>query len=336
MKLIAHLSWLNVFLVFFFHPSEEGTKTIHLSGQAQGTTWSLTYFHDDTLVSLQQIDSIFSSIDSSLSIYKPYSLITKFNNSRRGVAVDIHLRNVVSSSLEISRETYGLSDITVAPLVEAWGFGVKESLSMPDKQHIKKILPCVGYHKIILTGDSLIKLKPCVKIDVNGIAQGYTVDVIADYLDHHGLHNFIVEVGGELRVKGKKLPGNNPFKIGIESPSGDDFSAPPMQKIVVIDSGAITTSGNYRKYHESRGKRYSHIIDPRTGRSVDNEMISVTVFANNATIADAYDNALMLMGVKNALRYIESKPDMAAFLIYKNKDGTIADTASSRFRHLIQ
>jgi thiamine biosynthesis lipoprotein len=221
-------------------------------------------------------------------------------------------------------------------LVDAWGFGAKEDSNIPEDEKLKQILPCVGYDKITLTSDSLIKKKPCVKIDVNGIAQGYTVDIIAGYLESKGITDFLVEVGGELRVMGKKQPGNTPFKVGIESPSGDDFSTSPMQKIVVVENGAITTSGNYRKFHESKGKKYSHIIDPRTGKSVDNEMISATVYARDATTADAYDNALMLMGVEKALKYIEARPEMAVFLIYKNKEGSIADTASSRFRQLIQ
>ena len=150
------------------------------------------------------------------------------------------------------------------------------------------------------------------------------------------LKQLIVELGGELRVQGKKHPGNNSFKVGVESPSGDDFSTPPMQKVIFMTSGAITTSGNYRKYHESKGKKYSHIIDPHTGKSVNNEMISVTVYAKDAMTADAYDNALMLMGVKRAMRFIEAKPDMAAFLIYKSANGSIADTASSRFRRLVK
>jgi thiamine biosynthesis lipoprotein len=194
----------------------------------------------------------------------------------------------------------------------------------------------VGYNKIKIKGDSLIKLKPCIKIDVNGIAQGYTVDILANYIAGKGVKDFIVELGGELRARGKKQPDGKSFRIGVESPSGDDFSMPPMQKIVSVDSGAITTSGNYRKYHESKGKRYSHIIDPRTGNTVDNEMISVTVYAKNAMTADAYDNALMLMGVKEALRFVEQMPDVAAFLIYKKKDGSLSDTTSTRFRRLIQ
>jgi FAD:protein FMN transferase len=336
LKLFSHLIWICVGLFFFPSDEKKEIKAIHLSGHAQGTTWNITYYDDDTLVSNKDVDSIFNSIDSSLSIYKPYSLITKFNNSTRGVKTDYHLQHVVKLSLKISKETKGLSDITVAPLVEAWGFGVKESLNVPDQQKIRKILSCVGYKRIILTSDSVIKSKPCVKIDVNGIAQGYTVDVLADYLKQKGIKNFLVELGGELRAEGRKQPGDKPFKIGIESPSGDDFSTAPMQKIVVIDSGAITTSGNYRKFHESRGKKYSHIIDPRTGKSVDNEMISVTVFAKDAITADAYDNALMLMGVERALRYIEQRPGMAAFIIYRNQLGVVTDTATSRFRQLIQ
>jgi FAD:protein FMN transferase len=311
-------------------------RAIHLSGHGQGTSWNISYYFDDTAVSKSEIDSVLNSIDSSLSIYKPYSLITKFNNSDRGVLLDRHLKRVVHTSLKISRETHGLSDITVAPLVEAWGFGVKESQSIPDEKKIRSLLKCVGYNKIKITADSLIKMMPCVKIDVNGIAQGYTVDVLANYIARKGIKDFIVELGGELRAQGKKQPEGKPFRIGIESPSGDDFSMPPMQKIVSVHSGAITTSGNYRKYHESKGKRYSHIIDPRSGNSVDNEMISVTVYAKNAMTADAYDNALMLMGVNAALRFIERKPDMAAFLIYKKKDGSLSDTSSARFRRLIE
>jgi thiamine biosynthesis lipoprotein len=123
--------------------------------------------------------------------------------------------------------------------------------------------------------------------------------------------------------------------VGIESPSGDDFSLPPMQKIIVLDSGAITTSGNYRKYHESKGTRYSHIINPATGKSVQNEMISATVYASDAITADAYDNALMLMGLDRAMKFVESKKDLAAFIIYKRPDGKLADSASTRFRQLI-
>ena len=327
------LLYINLFFSFI---SGQEIKSVHLSGEAQGTTWNVTYFHNDNPVSKNDLDSIFNSIDSSLSVYKPFSTISRFNNSKRGVKADEHLKRLVQTSFQITLETNGLSDITVAPLIEAWGFLAKQSSTIPNDREIKDLLQCVGVKYIRLQNDSLIKEKSCVKIDVNGIAQGYTVDIIANYLEKKGISDFLVELGGELRVKGKKQPDNNPFKVGIESPSGDDFSTPPMQKIIILNTGAITTSGNYRKFHENKGKKYSHIIDPRTGKSVDNEMISATVFAKDATTADAYDNALMLMGMERALRYIEERPDMAAFIIYKNKNGAIADTASTRFQKLIQ
>lgn len=311
-------------------------KNIQLSGHAQGTTWHATYFYSDSVVTKRQLDSILEVIDSSLSLYKPYSTIVAFNNSTSGIKIDKHFRNVVEKSLDTYQQTNGLSDITVGPLVEAWGFGVDPHSNVPDDSVIKSLLPCVDSKNIRLHNDSLIKSKPCVKIDVNGIAQGYSVDVIASFLESNGIQNYLIELGGELRVKGKKQPGNIPFRIGIESPSGDDFNIPPMQKIIILDSGgAITTSGNYRKYRESKGKRFSHIIDPKTGKSADNEMISATVYATDAITADAYDNALMLMGVEKAIQFVENRKDLGAYLIYKKKDGKIADTASTLFRQLI-
>lgn len=312
-----------------------GVRMVHLSGHAQGTTWQATYFARDSSVSKQEVDSILNVIDSSLSIYKSWSTIVAFNNSRSGIKIDEHFRKVIVQSLETYKKTNGLSDITVFPLVEAWGFGVKPGNDPPDNKLIRSILPCVSSGKIHLSNDSLVKTDPCVKIDVNGIAQGYSVDVIADYFETNGIDNYIIELGGELRVKGKKDPSGEPFKIGIESPSGDDFTLPPMQKTISLDSGAITTSGNYRKYYESKGKRVSHIINPKTGQPVNNDLISVTVYAKNAMIADAYDNALLLMGLDSAMTFIENEKEMAAFFIYKRNDGSIADTASSRFQHLI-
>jgi FAD:protein FMN transferase len=309
---------------------------VELTGFAQGTTWHITYYDTDTLVKKSQVDSIMEVIDSSLSIYKPYSRIVAFNKSRSGIKIDQHFRNVVKKSLDTYRQTNGLFDITVLPIVEAWGFGAKKIEKEPDSSVIRSLLGCVGSRFLKLRNSDLIKLRPCVRVDVNGIAQGYTVDVIAGFLERNGVSDYIVEVGGEIRVHGKKRPENTPFKIGIEAPSDDDPEFAPVEKIVVVDSGAITTSGNYRKYYESKGKKISHLMDPRTGYSVQNELISVTVYAKDAITADAYDNALMVMGLRQALRFVEKRSDLAAHFIYYLPDGKIGDTASSRFFSLIQ
>lgn len=310
-------------------------RSITLSGHAQGTTWNITYFSKDSTILQHSIDSIFNSIDSSLSIYKPYSVITRFNNSETGGEIDHHLKSIVMLSRLFTFETEGLSDITVGPLTQAWGFGAKKPDSAPGEQQITQLRECVGLDNIVLRNNFLEKMKPCVKLDVNGIAQGYTVDVIGRYLETKGVQDYLVEVGGELRTKGLKQPGNRPFQVGIEAPSDDEFELTPMQQIISLKNGALTTSGNYRKYFENKGKRYSHIIDPRSGMSVDNEMISATVFAQDATTADALDNALMLMGVENGLQYVEKTEKIAAFFIYKDAEGKIRDTASSRFQKLI-
>jgi len=242
---------------------------------------------------------------------------------------------VVRKSIDTYQQTGGIFDITVEPLVQAWGFGPKKITALPDSATIRALKKCVGSNNLVLKGAELLKLKPCIKIDVNGIAQGYSVDVVANYLEAHGVRNYLVEIGGEIRVKGHKQPGGEKMKIGIEAPGDNDFELTMISRIVAVDSGAITTSGSYRKFYESQGKKISHLIDPRTGYPSQNELISVTVFARDAITADAYDNALMVMGLKKAMQFVEKRKDMAAHFIYRTSKGAVADTATSRFYKLL-
>lgn len=285
-------------LLSFFH---QEPRKIHLEGYAQGTTWLVTYYAQDSSVTKSQIDSIFFKIDSSLSLYKPYSLINQFNKSATGLGVDDHFITVIKKSLETYRATKGAFDIT---------YGAK----------------CKGSDQIIIQGNTVLKTRPCITIDVNGIAQGYTVDVIAGFLLLNGIKNFIVEVGGEIRVEGKRQPGNEPMKVGIESPADNGSPSPFIQKIISLESGAITTSGNYNKK--------DHIIDPSSGKPVNNELTSVTIYAKDAITADAYDNALMVMGLKRALKFVNKRKDLAAYFIYRKADGEFRDKASKRFKKL--
>lgn len=311
-------------LCFFSEKATSQIKRIHLHGTAQGTTWQVIYYSSDSIVHQQQIDSLLLKIDSVLSIYKAYSQIVSFNNSARGIRADSHFIKVVNRAIEVSKASGGLFDITIAPLVNAWGFGAKGKTEIPDQQQIDSLLKCSGYKKIEIKKDSIIKIKPCFQIDVNGIAQGYSVDAVAELLEKSGVENYLVEIGGELRVRGRKQPSGEKFSIGIESPEEpeDDYQL-SLQKTLLLDDGAVTTSGNYRKYIERGGHRLSHVIDPRNGRPVENNIISVTVFANDATTADAYDNALMLMGLKKAVRFLNKHPELNAHFIYKNRKGKI-------------
>jgi thiamine biosynthesis lipoprotein len=321
--------------LFSFRFTGSHWKTIKISGVAQGTTYQITYYSHDGIVQKNQTDSILKRLDSSFSLYKPNSLISRFNASAKGIRVDEHFIRVLKKSFSAYRDTKGLFDITVQPLVQAWGFGVSKTDSLPDKTLISSLKKCVGTDFIELKGNFLSKKKLCVKIDMNGIAQGYSVDVLANFLESKGINNYIVELGGEIRVKGRKQPSGEKMKIGIESPFADEFENFSLRKIILPESGAVTTSGSYRKYYESNGEKITHIINPQTGYPVQNELISVTAYAKDAITADAFDNALMVMGLDSAIQFIEKRKDLAAYFIYRKEDGSIADTASSLFYKLI-
>ena len=327
------LLWLFSFFSFSFIEST-GLKKILIDGFAQGTTYHIVYYSTDSLVNKKHIDSILDKIDSSLSLYKPYSLINQFNNSKDGLEGDVHFEKVVKKAQEVYKNTNGLFDITVEPLTTIWGFGPTKTVIFPDSTIIKSILPCVNSNLLYWKGKKLMKKNPCVKIDANGIAQGYSVDVLADFFEQNGIQNYLIELGGEIRIKGRK-PGNEKMSIGIEAP-GDDPEFTLIQKVVWSDKGAITTSGNYRRYYESDGKKITHLINPKTGYTLQNELISVTVYAKDAITADGYDNAIMAMGLKKGLAFVEKNNELAAHFIYSKKDGTVADTMSKRFRVLLQ
>ncbi|RZK63745.1 MAG: FAD:protein FMN transferase, partial [Pedobacter sp.] len=298
MKFIKLSAFIAFFLLVSFSKPKP-TQEFDISGHAQGTTYNITYYAHQQRVDKAEVDSIFKALDQSLSVYQPTSLISRFNRDSVAVKADRHLAVVIKKSLEIYRKTAGKFDITVYPLVNAWGFGTEKIKNLPDEDKIKNILRCVGSDKLKLSKGILRKEVSCLKIDVNGIAQGYSVDIIADFLEKKGIKNYLVEVGGELRIKGKK-PDGGLMRIGIESPSEDAFSEPVVRSAVAIKNGAITTSGNYRKYiaSEDQKKKLSHLIDPFTGYPLQGSMISVTVIAKDAISADGYDNALMAMSLK--------------------------------------
>ncbi len=316
------------------------SATLHefkIDGHAQGTTYAIKFYAVDSLqVTKPMVEALLDSLNESLSLYKDGSLINRFNASDRGVKMDEMLRTVVTRAMEITKDSKGFSDITVQPLVAFWGFGAKRIETEPDTTQLPEILKCTGADLIYIKRDSLLKKKPCVKIDLNGIAQGYSVDRIAAMIERHGIENYIVEVGGEIRVKGKKKPSGRMMEIGIESPADFEDDEIVLKKIITADKGAVTTSGNFHKYYESHGKIITHLIDPHTGRSISNELISVTIYAPDAMTADGYDHALMGMGMKQGLEFAEKNPLLDAYFIYSKADGTIADTATTGFYQLFK
>lgn len=242
---------------------------------------------------------------------------------------------MVRKALQVYQDTDGFFDATVEPLVRAWGFGNQHIEAPPSPAAIQAILGGVGSDKIHLRGDSLVKDQPEVHIDLNGIAQGYTVDVLAALLESRHIHDYLVELGGEIRVRGRKFPGGKLMHIGIERPDTSDVSPAGMQQVIQLKSGGVTTSGNYRKFKRWGAVKSAHLIDPKTGYPFQNEMISVTVVAHDALTADAYDNALMGMGLTKALAFLRHHPDLQAYLIYQRPDGVVADTTTQGFQRLL-
>lgn len=331
LKLILSIHLILIILVSCGSRKSQSYSQFQISGLAQGTSYSISYYADEAKISSQSIDRKIQELDSSLSIYKPYSLINKFNNSETGIDMDDHLYKVVQRSLKIWKESDGVFDISILPIVEAWGFGVKRHNTKPSDEEIKKALSCSGSDKLRIHGRRLIKDIPCLRIDVNGIAQGYSVDVIADYIESKGIQNYLIEIGGEIRVKGRKQPGNKIMRIGIEQPSNDKDAEAGIQKIIEVKGGAITTSGNYRKYIQNGSKKLSHLMDPKSGRPIDNELISVTVRTRNAMSADGYDNVLIGKGIEKAFAFLKKHKGLEAYFIYQDEKGQIKDTASVGF-----
>jgi thiamine biosynthesis lipoprotein len=306
-------------------------RRFELSGHAQGTTFSIVYYASDSLVTLAQTDSLLQRLDQSVSLYQPNSLISRFNRSTKGIVIDDPFSVLIRRAMQINRATGGLVDPTVKPLVDAWGFGVVKNTRPPAGEAIKKMLRNVGVDKLSLKGNFLSKSTPGLQLDLNGIAQGYSVDLLALLLEQHQVHHYLVELGGELRIKGQK-PGDVPFTVGIEGISGNDLAPGPMRMVIEPGDGAVTTSGNYRKHHEAGGKQISHLMNPLTGYPVQNEMISVTVYAKDAITADGYDNGFMAMGLQRTLAFLAKRKDMGAYIVYRKADGAIADTVTNFFK----
>ncbi|WP_343701984.1 FAD:protein FMN transferase [Chitinophaga sp.] len=307
-------------------------RLVTFQGKAQGTYYIVKYLGEDSISLQPDVESIFREIDRSLSLYLPGSLINRFNKGQQ-VVMDDHMRTVVKKAQEVSRLTNGLFDITVKPLVDLWGFGVvRHSKGQPSAADIRRTLQVVDYRLLTVRSRYLIKKKSGVEIDCNGIAQGFTSDVVGRFLLSRGIRNFLVDVGGELVASGLNAQGQ-PWSVGIERPSETDSLQGPEQAILRLKNRAVATSGNYRRFFDEGGTRFAHTIHPRTGQAVHNNIITVTVTAPDAITADAYDNALILLGVDEGLTFIARHPklQLGAYYVYKDEDGKIREKYSPGF-----
>jgi len=316
-------------------PDQHIEKIFSISGFAQGTTYSIKYINTDSIISRSEIDSILNEIDTSLSLYNPTSLIVKFNNSTKGVVIDHHMKKVVEQSIEFNLLSKGYFDITSKPLSDLWGFGFNSVHNPPTKKQLKNVLQHVGANMLYFNNDSLLKRSPNTQIDCNGIAQGYSVDVLCDFLKAKKLHDFIVELGGEIKTSGSNQMGK-PWIVGIENPdnfNGNDFL---IDKKIAVSNVAVTTSGSYRKFKKYGTKYVTHIINPLTGNPMDSEIISVTVIAEDAIKADALDNVFALLGIHDSFELLKQLPATGLHILYKHPSGEVRDTSNQFFKeHLV-
>lgn len=305
---------------------EREARQVNIRGNVFGTYYSIIYFDPDARVFEGSIDSLFAVFNQSLSYYEKNALISRINRNETDL-VDDFFRVVFLRSQEISRETGGAFDATVSPLVNAWGFGFSERARI-SAELIDSLLAFVGYEKAWLDGERIVKADPRVQFDFNAIAKGYAADVVGAFLESKGIQSYLVEIGGDLVARGKK-PDGTPWRIGLEKPA-PSLDAPQEWEyfVEVVDRG-LATSGNYRRYYEQDGLRYSHTINPHTGYPVDHHLLSVSVFAPDCMSADAYATAFMVMGLDDALEFVESRDDLEAFFVFSTTENGFESLGSS-------
>lgn len=324
------------FVLFMIGCSENQptNKEIKVEGFAQGTTYHVTYISERGLNFQRAIDSLLIEIDNSLSTYQPKSIISKFNQSDSTQQIDKLFLDVFNDAKLVFEITDGAFDPTVAPLVNAWGFGF-ENIENTDSTFIDSLLQYVNFNAVTVNDSFVVKSNANIMLDFNAIAQGYSVDVLAEFLEAKGIENYMVEVGGELRVKGKNT-NNKLWRIGIDKPIENNDNR-ELEAIINLENTALATSGNYRKFYEKDGVKYSHTLNPKTGYPVQHTLLSATVLAKTCSMADAYATAFMVLGLEKSKEIVAANPDLRVLFIYvdeKNEFQTFVSQEISKFIEL--
>lgn len=288
------------------------------NGEALGTTYQVKFFHTKQLEVESAMDSIFEVINKSMSTYRPDSDISRINSGDTGVIVDQHFREVFQYAHRVFQDSEGYFDPTVGNLVNAYGFGPNTTLDSLDRKQVDSLYQYVGFHKLSLTEDNrIVKQQPEIYLDFNAIAKGYTVDVIAKFLDTKGVKDYLLEIGGELVAKGSNQEKQQAWIVGIDDPL-QSSTARKLLAAVKLENRAMATSGNYRKFRVDSltGQLFVHTIDPLNGQSQKSNLLSVSVLAENCTLADGYATAFMSMGLERSLKVLKRIDAIDVYFIY--------------------
>ena len=326
-SLVALFLFALAAFMLFYTPKED-VEYQHRDGFVFGTVYSVTYANPENKDLSVQINNALKAVDNSLSMFNKESTIAKVNNNQP-VVLDSLFLTVWEVGQEVSRSTDGAFDMTVAPLVDLWGFGLKNREAVTDVA-VDSIRQYVGYEMIELVDGEIRKAYPEIRIDAGAIAKGFACDVVADTLEAYGCTDFCVEIGGELAVKGRNPKGVN-WHIAINKPVEDSTCVnSEIQEVVELTNCGMATSGNYRNYYEFGGKKYSHTIDPRTGYPVRHNLLSTTIVASDCITADAWATACMVAGLEKAKEWINNRSDIKGYLIYE-ENGEIKTWKSADF-----
>lgn len=324
------LLWLAglVFLACCDRPPQK----IVLQGLAQGSYYAVTYFDEQGRNFQREVDSIFHAVDMSVNLWVDSSIISKVNRNEE-VALDSIFIDNFNIAQQAAQLSIGCFDPTISPIVAAWGFSYKNGDSITP-QLIDSLRSLVDYRKIRIESGKVVKEDPAIQLDFNAIAQGYTSDLIARFLESRGISSFIVDTGGEIMARGSK-PNDSPWIVGIEKPAENIDAERIVQTRITLRDKGLVTSGSTRKYVERDGRRYSHCINPTTGYPVEHQVLSVTVMAESSVWADALASICMVMGLKTSLPLIESMDGVEAYYIFVNEKNTLETFATDGFKALI-
>ena len=305
-------------IVTIFASCDKQPQKINYSGITQGSYFSITYFDENNRNFEVEFNLIFREVDNSVSLWNENSIIRKVNRNE-DVVVDQIFKDNFEWAKKASEFSDGAFDATIGPLVSAWGFHYKKELEMTPEM-VDSICHLVGYQKVKIIDNKVVKENPNMTLDFNAVAQGYTADLIGKFLETKGIYNYLVDVGGEIMARGTK-PNGDEWTIGIEKPAENYDSERSVQITIQLKDKGIVTSGNYRKYVEKDGVRYSHSIDPKTGYPVEQNLLSATVIADNASWADCLATICMIVGKEKASKLLEGQ-GVEAYFIYV-EDGVI-------------
>ena len=299
------------------------------TGVTQGSYYSVIYYDERDFS--DEIDSILKDVENSVSLWQENSIIRKVNENKDVIVDKIFIDNF-NWAVKAAEFSDGLFDATIAPLVSAWGFHYKKEIALTDKM-IDSILELVDYRKIRIEEGRVIKDNENMSLDFNAVAQGYTADIIGEYLYSQGINNYLVDIGGEITAKGVK-PNGETWKIGIEKPAPDKNAERVIQMKIELKDKAVVTSGSYRKYIEKDNVRYSHSIDPRTGQPVEHNLLSATIIADNAAWADCLASICMIAGMEKASELIKNE-DVEALFIYLDDENQLQTFQTEGFEKMI-